>query len=89
MLKTLSIVGLSLLISFFSMQFTTKINWSIFDFIIMGILLSITAILIHTVNKKIKYYRYKKIFITVVVMIFILIWAELGVGLFGTTFAGD
>ena len=38
---------------------------------------------------KIKYYKYRNIFITIIVIIFILILAELGVGLFGTPFAGN
>tara|TARA_A100001015_G_scaffold131031_1_gene145423 strand:- start:4433 stop:4582 length:150 start_codon:yes stop_codon:yes gene_type:complete len=39
--------------------------------------------------KKIKYYKYRNIFITIIVIMFILTWAELGVGLFGTPFAGN
>ena len=52
-------------------------------------MLFITGLAIGIIIKKIKYSKYRNIFITVIVMIFILIWAELGVGLFGTPFAGD
>ena len=31
----------------------------------------------------------KKIFIAIIIIILFLIWAELGVGIFGTRFAGD
>ncbi len=71
------------------MQLTDEVNWSFFNFIIMGTLLTITGLLIGIVVKKIKYYKYRKIFILIIVMMFFLIWGELGVGLFGTPFAGD
>jgi len=72
-----------------AMQLTDEVNWSFFDFIIMGVMLSITGLAIGIIIKKIKYSKYRNIFITMIVMIFLLIWAELGVGLFGTPFAGD
>ncbi len=31
----------------------------------------------------------RKIFIAIIIIILFLIWAELGVGIFGTRFAGD
>jgi hypothetical protein len=32
---------------------------------------------------------YRKIIISIIIIILLLIWAELGVGIFGTRFAGD
>jgi len=84
----LPIVGLLLLIPIIAMQLTDELNWSFFDFIIMGAMLSIASIVMEIVIKKVKYHKYRNIFITIIVMIFILIWAELGVGLFRTPFAG-
>ena len=89
MIKILPIVGIILLIPMIAMQFTDEVNWSFLDFIIMGIMLSITGLALGIIIKKIKDYKYRNIFITIIVMIFLLIWAELGVGLFGTPFAGD
>ena len=83
-IKILPIVGLLLSIPLIAMQLTDEVNWSFFDFIIMGIMLSITGLAIGIIIKKIKYSKYRNIFITMIVMIFLLIWAELGVGLFGT-----
>ena len=40
------------------------------------------------VLKKVNYYKYREVFIVIIVMMFLLIWAELAVGLFGTRFAG-
>ena len=88
MIKILPIVGLLLSIPLITMQLTDQVNWSFFDFIIMGIILSITGLTIVVIIKKIKYYKYRNIFILVTVFIFLIIWAELGVGLFGTPFAG-
>ena len=87
--RILSIVGLLLLIPLIAMQLTDEVNWSFFDFIIMGVMLSITGLAIGIIIKKIKYSKYRNIFITMIIVIFLLIWAELGVGLFGTPFAGD
>ena len=70
------------------MQLTDEVNWSFFDFIIMGALLTLTGLLIG-IFQKVKYYKSREVFIVIIVMMFFLIWAELAVGLFGTTFAGD
>ena len=89
MIKILPIVGIILLIPMIAMQLTDEVNWSFFDFVIMGVMLSITGLALGIIIKKIKDYKYRNIFITIIVMIFLLIWAELGVGLFGTPFAGN
>ena len=92
MIKILPIVVLLLSIPLIAMQLTDEVNWSFFDFIIMGALLTITGLMIGIVLKKVKYYKYREVFIVIIViivMMFLLIWAELAVGLFGTQFAGD
>ena len=89
MIKILPIVGLLLLIPLIAMQLTNEVNWSFFDFIIMGALLTITGLLIGIVIKKVNYYKYREIIIVIIVIMFLLIWGELAVGLFGTPFAGD
>ena len=89
MIRILQIVGLLLLIPIIAMQLINEVYWSFFDFIIMGIMLSITGLALGIIIKKIKYHRYRNIFIAIIIMIFLFIWAELGVGLFGTPFAGN
>ncbi len=89
MIKILPIVGLLLLIPLIAMQLTDEVNWSFFDFIIMGALLTITGILIGVILQKVKNSKSRLILIITIVMMFFLIWAELAVGLFGTPFAGD
>jgi hypothetical protein len=55
----------------------------------MGALLTITGLLIGIILKKVKSYKYKKVLIVSILFIFLLIWTELAVELFGTPFAGD
>ena len=89
MIRILYIVGLLLLIPLTAMQLTNEVNWSFFDFIIMGALLTITGLLIGIILQKVENSKNKLILIVTIVMMFFLIWAELAVGLFGTPFAGD
>ncbi len=83
------IVGLLLLIPLIAMLLTNEVNWSFFDFIIMGGILTIAGLLIGTNLKKVNSYNNRLVLILIFVIIFFLIWAELAVGLFGTPFAGD
>lgn len=86
--KILPIVGSLLLIPLISMLLTGEVNWSFFDFTIMGVLLTITGLLIGITLKIVKSNN-KYIIILTVSLLFLLIWAELAVGLFGTPFAGN
>jgi hypothetical protein len=89
MIRILHIVGILLLIPLVAMQLTKEVNWSLFDFIIMGAMLLITGLLGEVILKRVKKSKHRLILMVAIVMIFFLIWAELAVGLFGTTFAGD
>ena len=87
-IKILPIVGFLLLIPLIAMLFTGEVNWSFFDFTIMGILLTTTGIFIGITLKIVKSNN-KYIIIFTISLLFLLIWAELAVGLFGTPFAGN
>jgi len=89
MIRILPIIGLLLLIPLIAMQLTNEVNWSFFDFIIMGALLTIFGLLIGIILQKVKNSKNRLILIVTIIMMFFLIWAELAVGLFGTIFAGD
>ena len=89
MIKILYIVGTILLIPFIAMQLTNEVNWSLFDFIIMGAMLTITGLLGEIIFKKVKIVKYRMALYVVVAIIFLLTWAELAVGIFGTPFAGS
>ena len=82
-------VGLLLIIPLIAMQLTDEVEWSLFDFIIMGTLLLITGLMGEIIFKKVKKYKHRVILYVVVSIIFFLIWAELAVGIFGTPFAGS
>ena len=71
------------------MTITDEINWSPFDFIIMGSLLILLSIGINFVSHQAKNFKNRVLYIGILVLIFILIWAELAVGIFGTSFAGN
>ena len=82
-------VGLLLIIPLIAMQLTDKVEWSLFDFIIMGTLLLITGLMGEIIFKKVKKYKHRVILYVVVAITFLLIWAELAVGIFGTPFSGN
>ena len=89
MIRILYIVGTILLIPLIAMQLTNEVNWSLFDFIIMGAMLTITGLLGEIIFKKVKKYKHRVTLYVIVAIIFLLIWAELAVGIFGTPFAGS
>ena len=78
-----------LLIPLIGMTITDEINWSPFDFFTMGSLLILLGIGINLVSSRVKNLKYRVLYIVVVVIIFMLIWAELAVGLFGTPIEGS
>ncbi len=78
-----------LLIPLVAMQFTNEVNWTIFDFITAGILLFATGFLIELILRKVKLNKNKILYIILLVILFLIIWAELSVGLIGTPFAGS
>ena len=85
----ISTVALLLLIPFVAMQFTEEVNWSLFDFVVMGILLLSTGLLLDLVLRKVKTVQNRFLLGFVVLLAFFLIWAELAVGIFGSPFAGS
>ena len=78
-----------LLIPLIGMTITDEINWSPFDFFTMGSLLILLGFGINLVISRVKNLKYRALYIGILVIIFMLIWAELAVGLFGTPIAGS
>ena len=66
-----------------------EFDWDIFDFIVLIIMMIFTAALFEIVSRIIKTKKNQKILFIFIVIIFLLIWAELGVGIFNSPFAGD
>lgn len=80
---------LLLLIPLIGMQFTSEINWSLSDFIAMGILLLGLGFTCEFIFRKITNKTYKLGLIALIVIVFLLIWIELAVGIFNSPFAGS
>ena len=78
-----------LLIPLFGNIFSNQVNWSLFDFIIMGLLLGMLGIIIHYILEKVRDKEFRIVPIIFVLIIFLLIWSELAVGVFGSPIAGS
>lgn len=72
-----------------AMQFTKEVNWTISDFLVMGILLFTTVFTIDFVLKKFKTLKSRLILTVGIVVLLALVWAELAVGIFGSPLAGS
>ena len=77
------------MIPLLAMKFTEDVNWSIYDFVVMGFLLLFFSLGIDITMKKVKNENIKILYVVLTILIFLLIWAELAVGIFGSHFAGD
>lgn len=84
-----STIVLLLLIPLLAMLFTNEVHWSLFDFVVAGVLLSITGLAIELVLRKVNTLKNRLLFTGLILFIFFLIWAELAVGIFGSPFAGS
>lgn len=72
-----------------AMQLTNEVNWTISDFLVMGILLFSTVFTIDFVLKKVKTLKSRLIVIFAIVILLVLVWAELAVGIVGSPLAGS
>lgn len=85
----LTAVAILLLIPLIAMQFTDEVNWTLSDFLVAGTLLLGTGLMCEFVLRKASKTVYR-IFICLAILIaFLLVWAELAVGIFGTPFGGS
>lgn len=80
---------LLLLLPLIGMFISDEINWSVFDFIIMGVLILSLSFSIKLFLNSTKKLKYRFIGIGLILLFFLMIWAELAVGIFGTPFAGN
>ena len=92
MIKRISLILFStltlLLIPLIAMQFSPEVQWSTGDFILAGLLLLTTGLILDMIVRRVSNPFYKIIFIVSVILILLLVWLELAVGIFGTPFAG-
>lgn len=69
-----------------AMQYTNEVNWSTGDFAIMGIMLLAVGLGLEYVLRKTKR---RWIWAAIIILLFLLVWGERAVGIFGTPFAGS
>lgn len=88
-LLLISIVLLLLLIPLIAMQFTTEVNWSAMDFVMAGMLLFGTSLVIAFILRKVKSTKHRLLISGIILLLLFLFWAELAVGIFGSPIAGN
>jgi len=88
---TFILISIAVLLSIplIAMQFTDEVDWSVFDFIIMGTLLLITGLSVEFVLRSFKRIQDRLLICGVILLVFFLVWAELAVGIFGSPWAGS
>ena len=82
-------VLLLLLIPLIAMQFTDEVIWDLMDFFVAGVLLFGTAFLCELVMRNVKKTGNRILICLTILLVFILVWGELAVGIFGTPFGGS
>ena len=91
--KRLAIIILAvpalLMIPLVGMQFSDEIDWSLLDFMVMGVLLLGAGLALELVLRKVPHKTNRIALVVIITIAFLLIWIELAVGIFGTPFAGS
>lgn len=78
-----------LIVPFVAMRFDSGVNWSPADFALMGALLVSFGLMYVAVVRNVIQAKYRAMVGAALVLAFMLIWAELAVGIFGSPFAGS
>ena len=93
MLKRISILTFAplamLLIPLIAMKYSDEVHWTLIDFAIMGVLLLVAGMWTQRVVKRVKSFPRRATYIILVILLFLLVWAELAVGIFGSPLAGN
>ncbi len=66
------------------MQFTNEVNWSVMDFVMAGILLFGTSLVIELILRKVKSTQHRILISGIILLLLFILWAELAVGIFGS-----
>jgi bacteriorhodopsin len=82
-------VALLLIIPLIAMLLTDEVKWSLFDFVVAGVLLLGTGLMCELVMRKVNKIGHRIAICVVLLAALLLIWLELAVGIFGTPFAGS
>lgn len=82
-------VPIILLVPLIAMQLTEEVAWTSFDFVVMGIMLLATGLLCELAIRKVTRTKHRIALCIAITGVFLIVWAELAVGIFGTPFAGS
>lgn len=88
MSKELFFPLLLLLIPLIGNFVSSDVNWSLFDFIIMGGLLLLLGVGFKWVNSRTTNVKFRILFRILLVVLFAVVWIELAVGVFSSVFSG-
>jgi len=72
-----------------AMQFSKEVKWGPLDFVVMALLLTGVGLLCELVLRKAKTVTTRLLLIGACLLAFLLVWAELAVGIFGSPLAGS
>ncbi len=88
LLAIVSVVPILLLIPCIAMMFSDEVKWTLFDFIVAGILLLSAGLTLEFILRKVKTSKNRIALCIALFLILFLVWAELAVGIFGTPVGG-
>lgn len=71
------------------MRFTNEVAWGPNDFLLAGVLIFSTGLLLCIVKKKGFNKKMQLVLILGIILFFLLLWAEMAVGVFGSPIAGN
>jgi hypothetical protein len=90
--KRLTIISLCiaslLLLPLVAMQFTNEVKWTLSDFVAAGILLLVAGLVVEFILRKVKTTKFRIAACVALFLVFLLLWADLAVGIFGTPISG-
>ena len=88
-IKIFGITIVLLLLPFVSSLFNDQIDWDVLDYSVMGSMIFTAISLFFYTNRKFKKTKSSYWIEIFILVIFLLLWAELAVGIFNTPFAGS
>lgn len=65
------------------------LHWTASDFVVMGILIFGTGLLLNLIFTRVRDNKKRLVLGAAILLVFLLVWAELAVGVFGTPLAGN
>jgi len=82
LLRVVVVTAAILMIPLVAMQFTNEVAWDLFDFAVAGTLIGVTGLLFVALLRAVSNPTYRTVGGAVLAGLFLLVWAELAVGIF-------